>query len=167
MGTSKLRPTVKTFDQMYVGLVAPQQTAVPLGFMVPDGTDAGAIKRKQTVDHWASTGYYGRKKLTAQTHKNEPIEGFKFVDHIRYPSRNGIDKWRIYDPRGFELEITSRNVLHLIFNGAVMQGMIQGKCIWVRERAQNLLIMTNSEEYKEAITYTKKVAQTKKLRNGD
>ena len=59
---------------------------------------------------------------------NEPLEGFK-IDHMisRY---RGNKLWRIIDPRGFQLEITSGCLEDLIFSGAVDKGLIVGPCVW-------------------------------------
>ena len=59
---------------------------------------------------------------------NEPLEGFK-IDHMisRY---RGNKLWRIIDPRGFQLEITSGCLEDLIFSGMVDKGLIIGACVW-------------------------------------
>lgn len=60
--------------------------------------------------------------------ENTPVNGFKIQKCI---SRNISNKlWRILDPRGFELEMSSQDLETLIFNSIIINGEIQGKCMW-------------------------------------
>jgi hypothetical protein len=125
-----------------------------LGFAVPDGTDAAAQKRKETVDHWSGKNqdyYYAKnpeldKRLPAIQIENTPITGFKF-DHsvTRYETSN---KWfRINDPRGFQLEITAHNLSQLLQTQDVLKGEFQGQYLWGRIGAINHLISISDERY--------------------
>jgi hypothetical protein len=68
--------------------------------------------------------------------------------------QGGQDKWRIVDPRGFELEITSSNLSMLLADTTLEKGEILDKCVWAREGGQNLLLTVESEEYIEAVRMT-------------
>lgn len=59
---------------------------------------------------------------------NVPLEGYK-IQHMvsRY---RGNKLWRVLDPRGFELEITSGCFEDIVFSGVVDKGLIIGPCIW-------------------------------------
>lgn len=60
---------------------------------------------------------------------NDPLEGFKVVKSVsRYSTSNKL--WRILDPRGFELEISSATFEDLILGGDIQSGLIIGACIW-------------------------------------
>jgi hypothetical protein len=101
---------IKIPEKHYVGMVKRQTEKIPLGFITPWGNDAAALKRIATVDSWAKQGHYGNKALPAMTIDNVPMNGFRMTTDIRSSSYGGVDKWRIEDPRGFELEITSHNL---------------------------------------------------------
>jgi hypothetical protein len=81
--------------------------------------------------------------------------GFKMSGDIRRNIQGGQDKWRIEDPRGFELEITSTNLSMLLADTTLEKGEILDKCVWARENGQNLLLTVESEEYVEAVRMTK------------
>lgn len=147
-----------------------------LGFMTPDGTDAAAVKRKATVDNWSSsyelasdgsyikdekTGQPKRTKIPGESLKCEALEGFRVHSVV---SRGGSyygsqDKWRVFDPRGFELEITSKNIVILhAYAGIKAGGEIVGACRWAREGANNVLVPVAAPEYQEAMVNTAKLA---------
>ena len=69
---------------------------------------------------------------------NIPLEGFKIQKCVgRYSSSNKL--WRILDPRGFELETSSFGMGELILNSTIINGVIQGKCIWRSWRTGKIL----------------------------
>ncbi len=145
---------VKIPAKHYVGMVKRQTEKIPLGFITPWGEDAAAKKRMDTVDSWSKQGYYGGKSLPAMVIENTPMAGFKMTTDIRSSSYGGVDKWRIEDPRGFELEITSHNLAQLLSVGMIDRGEIMDSCVWARNGQQNVLLSTNTEEYKEAVQNT-------------
>ncbi len=151
---------VKIPAKHYVGMVKRQHDDLPLGFITPWGEDAAAQKRIATVDNWAKSGYYGGKTLPSMTIDNVPMNGFRMTSDIRSSSYGGVDKWRIEDPRGFELEITSGNLAQLLSVGIIDRGEILDQCVWARSGQSNVLLSTSTEEYKQAVENTK-VAEMK------
>ena len=155
---------VKLPDKHYVGLVKREESSLPLGFMTVWGADAAAAKRMSTVDGWSNRGHSTQVKLPPMILDNKPMSGFKLGGDIlttNYATNyGGHDKWRIEDPRGFELEITSGNLAQLLAYGTVEQGEILDECVWAREGANNILLSTNTQEYQTALAATK-VANTK------
>lgn len=70
------------------------------------------------------------EKLQPRIIDNIPLDGFRITKSVsRYSTSNKL--WRILDPRGFELEITSANLEELILNGVIVDGWISGQCQWV------------------------------------
>lgn len=60
---------------------------------------------------------------------NVPMEGFRIQHSVsRYSTSNKL--WRILDPRGFELEITTGTMEDLVMSGVIDKGLIVGPCIW-------------------------------------
>lgn len=141
-----------------------------LGFMTPDGNDKAAAKRKSTVDFWASqarikrdaegrymSGPNGRNYVyedvvPAIIVDNVPIAGFKLADMVRRYSTSNV-VWRIDEPRGFQLEISSTNLAYLVNEAGILKGgIIDAECAWARIGNQNFLVPKNSlywAEYEE------------------
>lgn len=151
--------TIKIPEKHYVGMVKRQTEKIPLGFMTPWGEDAAAKKRMATVDTWANRGY-NSTKLEPMIIDNKPLNGFKMTTDIRSSSYGGSDKWRIEDPRGFELEITSHNLAELLSVGMIDRGEIMDTCVWARDGQQNVLLSTSTPEYKAAVRNTEVAGMT-------
>lgn len=123
----------------------------PLAFITPYGDDVPSKKRMETVNNWCMG--YGSKPKNVKTEviDNISLSGFKISKEIRrWSTSNGV--WRIEDPRGFELEITSGNMAYLIAECQIQNGTIANQLIWCRDGSYNYLLPTSSEEYK---SYTK------------
>lgn len=138
--------------QHYVGMVVRSGSKIPLGFITPYGEDAAAKKRMATVDGWCNHGK--KDSLPTTVIDNVPMLGFKMSGDIRRGMQGGQDKWRIVDPRGFELEITSENLSMLLSDTTIEKGEILDQCVWAREGGQNLLLTTVSREYIDAVKMT-------------
>jgi hypothetical protein len=135
----------------YVGMVKRQDSNLPLGFITPWGEDAASKKRMSTVDSWARSN-----KSQSTTIENVPMHGFKITSDIRTGGRyGGGDKWRVEDPRGFELEISSNNLAELMSLGTIEKGEFLDQCVWARDVGVNVLVSVESEVYKDAIAMTK------------
>lgn len=149
---------MKFYEKIFVGVK--YLGDCDLGFMTPWGTDVSAEKRMKSVQDWAldSRYYHAKTKTTKEptftVYDNKPMEGFEIVNWVsRYTTDN---KWaRILDPRGFELEITIRNLIHLILTSEIKNGKIQGNLVWLRDGAQNWLTQETSSEYKTAFNPVK------------
>lgn len=64
---------------------------------------------------------------------NPPQVGFRIQNMVsRYYSNNKL--WRILDPRGFELEISSGNLEDLLFSCVIDKGLIIDECIWTGQK---------------------------------
>lgn len=148
----------KKFDKMYVGI----RTQDKVAFMVPDGDDAAAKSRKANVDSWTSTG-------SKHLFDNVPTKGFKVVgSSSRYSTSNKFVK--IEDPRGFVLEVSIANIVHIAQNCDIIRGEIQGELVWVREKGNNggnTLIRSDSDDYKNAIPFDRKKLKEVSLKMKD
>lgn len=142
----------------YVGMIGRKEDVLPLGFMTPDGTDKAAEKRKATVDGWVDDNVRyrqrGEDKVIAakRTLENTPLIGFRLTRQIKRDSGwgSGNVKWRIEDPRGFELEITSPNMARVIDSCVIDNGEILEECVWARLGAENILVPVSSDLYQAA-----------------
>lgn len=60
---------------------------------------------------------------------NVPMEGFRVEKSVsRYSTSNKL--WRILDPRGFELEISTQNLEDLMMDCVIDHGLIMASCVW-------------------------------------
>ncbi len=168
---------IKFPEEHYVGMITSRgandgKDELPLAFLTPEGTDAAAIKRKGTVDNWVQNNNRGKgKSLPAVTIKNEAIGGFRLLEDVRnYGWGSGNVKWRVEDPRGFELEISSPNLMNILACSVVDCGEILDRCLWARQGSENVLVPVTSETYKQAVENTarmNKSASLKDLKPGD
>ena len=165
--------TVRIPDEHYVGVIVNRERdELPLAFMTPNGTDSAAKKRKESVDSWVSqNNRRGGENLDPLVYKNTPMSGFRLGSTIRRLSRYGGNvKWRIEDPRGFELEISSENFEDIYTECVIDRGDILAECIWARSGSENILLPTHTATYQAAIGATAlagKKIDLKSLKIGD
>lgn len=152
-------------SQHYIGVKPERDTesSLPLAFATPFGTDAAYEKRKSTVDNWCRgyghyvDGKYVYPEFEASVQDNVLMDGFRIAESVRRIGWNGGNVvWRVVDPRGFELEISSANFARVIDCTTIVNGEIAGKCIWGRDGAANVLLPEASEPYQQATANTKR-----------
>lgn len=61
---------------------------------------------------------------------NVPLDGFRIQKSIARGGRYNNKLWRVLDPRGYELEISTECFAEIVLSGVVDEGMIKGACIW-------------------------------------
>jgi hypothetical protein len=140
---------IKFPEKYYVGFQKQRYSSAEnfrmLGFATPNTGDHAFKKRKASVDGWSE------KDLTPLDMENKPTHGFKIVDAVsRYSTSN--KKFRVEDPRGFELEIDVYNLLSIIEKHTIVQGTIMEPMLWGRYGNDNYLISSNSAEYKHHLS---------------
>lgn len=156
---------LKVFPELYVGLKA-QSHGVNLGFATPKENNKAFEKRKHTVDNWskpynervqdALTGewkWVEGDKIQPIVVANDAVSGFRVADDVRRTYWGGGNVvWRIYDPRGYELEISSANLIRIIDSvGINAGGEIPAKCMWARLGANNILVPEGSDLWSKCI----------------
>lgn len=100
---------------------------------------------------------------------NPPLSGFTFVDVVsRYRTKNKL--MRVFDPRGFIVEVSIDILLEIMQSATIKNGVIQEKCFWARKGAENILIPENTllhEQYLSETVYAKAAnISTKNLKVG-
>jgi hypothetical protein len=162
-------------------MITRENDDLPLAFATPDGTDSAAIKRKASVDKWVESNAYRnvydpvtqrhvREKMSLPKPvvlKNEAVAGFRLLDDIHRGGGWGAGtvKWRVEDPRGFELEITSPNLMQIISCSVIDGAEVLDKCIWAREGKENILVPVSSEVYVTAMENTARLAKSASMRD--
>ena len=163
---------MKIFNEIYVGInnKRTNDSGVPLGFMVPYEDNYAGKKRVETVNRWLRGYWYEDDKTDDENEtkilKNVPMTGFKVVDFAsRWSTSNKLA--RVYDPNGYELEISIENLIDLILNTVIENGEIKAELVWARDGANNRLIRLDSDEYKEAVRTTEKSKKKVSAKPGD
>lgn len=150
---------IKIFPEMYCGRKAPDD----LGFIVPGGDNAAAKRRKETVDCW--TRAYCKDTSNPEhyfTFPNTPTSGFE-IRKVISPYRTSNKLFRVWDPRGFIVEISAQNLCELCLEGGVQYGVFTGSYVWGREGRDNVLLATGSPRFKEAFEFTKQTGKGNKV----
>ncbi len=168
---------VRHFSQLYVGMrkineyTNPGVNSYILGFLTPYEENQAGRKRKESVDQWAKNtdrildldpagnaiwqtygqAYKVEPVIPSVIIKNEALRGFRLAKMIRrYETSNVL--WRLEDPRGFQLELSSDNLSYLITEqGIAKGGEITAPCIWARIGSQNYLVPENTELWPDSL----------------
>lgn len=133
---------------------------------------------KGTVETWTyephpTTGKSDRvckyhpldESLYPEVLDNQLLSGFEVSKKIRRTWSSNNVVWRVSDPRGFDLEISSENMASILDCCTLINGVIQEKCIWARSGSSNILLPESSEPYKLAVKNTKRHKSSVSLRD--
>lgn len=92
---------------------------------------------------------------------NVPTEGFVLnravggVKRSWYARDARAEKVRVFDPRGFEIEIDMDNLLFILQeNSSIVGKGLEGEFVYAWEGTQLVLLPTNCKEYTDAMNYT-------------
>lgn len=142
-------------------------------FFVPDKIKVGFVKRSDTYNgQLAFVIYYDKKGVLKRETSwenwrskdidpldfvNEPTEGFVLNKNggggRGWDSRNEFI--RVYDPRGFEFEISLANLLLILQECDSCKGKgLEGKFVYVWSSQKLVLLPVNSQEYQNSIKFT-------------
>lgn len=145
-----MRNRTKIPELFYVGVVS-RKDQLPVAYMTPYGTDKSSQNRIRSINSYATNPHRGSSTIDPKIVSNELLTGFKIKQVSTYKSS---DMWRVEDPRGFEADVPSNNILDIISNCTIENGEILEKCIWARSGPVNILLSTTSPEYKLAVSNT-------------
>ena len=106
------------------------------------------------------------KKVIPVEFENEPMEGFvlnKKAGGTKYGWNARQTYCRVYDPRGFEFEISIPNLLYILENTNSIKGKgLEGKFVYGWDGKDLVLIPESAPEYKEMVNFTKLQDETVK-----
>lgn len=116
----------------------------------------GKLKKEVSWKGWSE------KKMGYDEFDNVPLEGFvlnKDVGGVResWSSWNPrMEKVRVFDPRGFEIEIDIPNMLFILQECNSMKGKgLEGEFVYGWQGQQLRLIPTSCQEYQASLGFTK------------
>lgn len=126
-----------------------------LGFATYYENNAACRKRQSTIDSWTCKANKDKSEII----DNKPHGGFKLSKKVTHGGGwNDLNVfWRIMDPRGFELEISSGNLAKLFQYCTIDHGNIQEECVWGWDKGNGskvVLLPVNSEIYLESVKST-------------
>lgn len=129
-----------------------------LVFITPFGTDKAFDGRKETGNKWAGVD---RDELLMD---NKFETGYKLLAVTsRYSTDNKV--WNIQSPHGFQFQIQSENLDHILDNSDIVGRMIQSPCAFARKNNTNYLVVEKSTEHK-SLEYRRDLPKIKKLKVG-
>lgn len=166
--TLKKQPIFDNYDNKDAhGRTLPTGYGPPLGFLQPWNHKKSDDKKHVTQREWAYRGYINDFKCREHNghlwisgwkwensvkihvdeevdpqpmvYDNVPMGGFKIQRSVsRYSTSNKL--WRILDPRGFELEISTGCMDELIQAATIFKGgLIDAECVWKSNK--NLMVV--------------------------
>lgn len=115
--------------------------------------EKGVLRKETSWQNWRS------KDIEPEAYDNKPLSGFvlnKKVGGVGYSSWNPRQTYsRIYDPRGFEFEITVPNLLFILENCGSQPGKaLDGEFVYAWSGTELILLPVISQTYKESQTFT-------------
>lgn len=124
------------------------------------------LRKETSWNNWRD------EKIEPDDFDNEPTRGFVLNKKVGdYSSDWGNHRQaycRIYDPRGFEFEITINNLLYILENCDCLKGKgLDGEFVYGWDRKDLILIPVDSPDYKEIKTRTDKIQNGKKFKGKD
>lgn len=110
------------------------------------------VRKKESWDSWRDDA------IPPQTFDNSPREGFVLN---RQAGGLGWSSWnhrltyvRVYDPRGFEVEIQVPNLLYILENTSSIKGKgLEGELVYGWDGTELVLVPTSSPDYPELLKY--------------
>lgn len=119
--------------------------------------EKGKLRKETSWQGWRD------KKIEPEGYDNVPTEGFVLnkrvgggsSSHYYYYDHVRDTKVRIYDPRGFEFEITVPNLLYILENATATKGKgLEGRFVYGWDGKDLVLIPEEAPEYKEMMDFT-------------
>lgn len=123
---------------------------IELGFVIYED-EKGKLRQQPSWDSWRD------KDVDPVKSPNDPISGFKInkaAGGQRYSWEKRQNYARVYDPRGWEFEITMENLVFLLKATGYDNKTGFGPIVYAWDRAKLVLLPTNSVEYEEHVSRT-------------
>lgn len=114
--------------------------------------EKGKLRKEKSWESWRD------KKIEPVEFDNTPTSGFTINKDIK---RSNWEWWsstrtmvRIHDPRGFEFEVTTENLITILMHTDCSKRGLIGDFVYAWAGTELVLLPTNSVEYQEATKYT-------------
>ena len=128
--------------------------------------EKGKLRKETSWNNWRD------EKIEPDDFDNEPTRGFvlnkKVGDYAGDWGNHRQAYCRIYDPRGFEFEITINNLLYILEHCDCLKGKgLDGEFVYGWDRKDLILIPVDSPDYKEIKSRTDKIQNGKRFKGKD
>jgi hypothetical protein len=114
--------------------------------------EKGKIRKEKSWEGWRD------KKITPQEFDNAPMDGFTLNKDVKRYSGEWFSSHRtmirVHDPRGFEFEVTTENLIGILMHTDCLRRGLIGQFVYAWVGPELVLLPTNSEEYQAAVKYT-------------
>lgn len=122
--------------------------------------EKGKLRKETSWNSWRN------KSIDPEEYDNEPTSGFVLNKKVGdYSGDWGAHRQaycRIYDPRGFEFEITINNLLFILEHCTCCPGKgLEGNFVYGWDGKDLVLLPTNSPDYIEIEKYSKRINERK------
>lgn len=125
----------------------------------------GKLRKETSWNSWRD------QKIDNLITDNVPTSGFvlnKKAGDYKYDWNHRQAYARVYDPRGFEFEITIDNLLYILECCDMFKGKgIDGELVYAWEGKDLVLLPVNSPDYKEIMEYNKILKENKTIKGKD
>lgn len=123
--------------------------------------NTGNLKKKKSWEGWKDDN------IPVEEYENVPTEGFvlnKNVGGYKTDWSFRQSYIRVYDPRGFEFEISLENLLYILNNCICTPGKgLDGEFVYVWDNTELILLPTKGPDYKKVCEYNKKLETQEKI----
>lgn len=127
--------------------------------------EKGKLRKETSWNSWRD------KDIPNDEFENVPTEGFvlnKKVGGDRYSWNPRQTYTRVYDPRGFEFEITIPNLLYILENTNSIKGKgIEGEFVYGWDGKDLVLMPVDSPDYKELVKFNSIIYDNKTIKAKD
>lgn len=109
---------------------------------------SGKLRKEVSWEGWRD------KQIDPQEFENKPTEGFVLNKGVkRYETNRSLI--RVFDPRGFEFEISIPNLIFILTQTDCGRKGLEGEFVYAWDQKELVLLPVKSEEYDSCIKYTK------------
>ncbi len=116
--------------------------------------NTGKLRKEASWNNWCD------QKIEAKEYDNQPLTGFVLNKKVGGCKSNWNYRQsyiRVFDPRGFEIEITLGNLLYILENTSSIKGKgLEGEFVYGWSGTELVLIPTSSPDYAELKSFSEK-----------
>lgn len=122
-------------------------TTLPLAEVIPIGYSSN---EKQKLKKAANL------HVTMTEHENVPMPGFTLLETRKTSWSSADSHWVVIDPRGYLVRITNKNLMGILLESGITEGLIQEKCVWARDNTETTmrLVPVSAADYVTAVKNT-------------
>lgn len=114
--------------------------------------EKGTLRKQASWESWRD------KTIEPVEYSNLPMDGFTLNRDIKRYSGEWFSSHRtmirVHDPRGFEFEVTTENLIAILMHTDCLRRGLIGKFVYAWIGPELVLLPTNSEEFQQAQRFT-------------